>query len=323
MNKFKVCTTYRGESINGIHISILKSALQKYIRRSELEKGLLVIGYLSVLDEGSMESRRLRTNITNRLIVCMSEEISICEMDLPGKMKKLYLEWTRSRSNIPTSVAIWIQMFTLLCSSRKCRIVSDYKTVFFLPPISGTAEMHTALLDKYDILEPDIPENADVKKLFQAALKRKSSDAFVYLRYIYSSKRSSDDWIWETVAQSVKRREVKSEIYHLQFFHNKMTHAEKPIYLYNAVLSTLNESSIDSTLVVPRLDMNAVKKCYESAVAFDGKFDDYVYDIHTSANKERKTRTTFAEEGAYIVNEDKRFLNKKYREMYIYYKTLF
>lgn len=45
-------------------------------------------------------------------------------------------------------------------------------------------------------------------------------------------------------------------------------------------------------------------------------------DVHTDQNKNRKTVVDFAEQGAYIPDEDLRFKDTQKRDMYVQFKKL-
>lgn len=93
-------TRYRLEkSFFGYNISVLKSAIQKYARRAEVNKGLWCLvemdlfsllewdgaalnAYLrkypkELVANTQSAAKRIRTNMVNRLVVMMSEEVSI------------------------------------------------------------------------------------------------------------------------------------------------------------------------------------------------------------------------------------------------------
>ena len=85
----------------------------------------MVISLLDAIkDDMGPSAKRIRTNITNRPVAMMTEEVNIHEVDVPILMQQLHLDWTRSRSR-----EVWVRMFLLLLTSRKSRIVSDYKTL--------------------------------------------------------------------------------------------------------------------------------------------------------------------------------------------------
>ena len=51
------------------------------------------------------------------------------------------------------------------------------------------------------------------------------------------------------------------------------------------------------------------------------EIDQYINDIHTKNKSNIKNgKTKFALEGAYVVNENKELLNKRFRELYIDFK---
>jgi len=71
-------TTYRVESISGIHISVLKSAIQKYIRRSMYEKALWSASRLDLFYYGDKRGEAIRTNFLHRLMIIFMEDIGFC-----------------------------------------------------------------------------------------------------------------------------------------------------------------------------------------------------------------------------------------------------
>jgi len=98
---------YRAErSYFGYDPSVLKSGLQKYARRAELDKGLWCLIEMDLFSLIELEgpalnqylyahpketrkntqanARRLRTNLVNRLVVIMSEEVNIAAWWMPS-----------------------------------------------------------------------------------------------------------------------------------------------------------------------------------------------------------------------------------------------
>ncbi len=73
---------YRVESVDGIPAKLLKSAIQKFVRRGELGLGMECIGLLDtcIVHEArggklSTSAKSLRTNVMNRMVAMMSEEV--------------------------------------------------------------------------------------------------------------------------------------------------------------------------------------------------------------------------------------------------------
>jgi hypothetical protein len=99
-----------------------------------------------------------------------------------------------------------------------------------------------------------------------------------------------------------------------------MTHREKPIYLYHAVLLIVRRHGIDWTSQPPSIDtpMADVEKLYgDHLVGGKMKIDNYVLDLHTKRLKwSPGCLEKFAKVGAYIRYENETFLDPEYREIY-------
>jgi hypothetical protein len=145
----KVVTKFRSESINDIPFSVYKSTIQKFLRRNHLKKGLGTLKILINFDNGTPEGDKLVSNIINRHIVMMSEEISINNPTLPVLMKNLYDEFLISRG-----YNLIYSMYKELCNSKKCRLLSDLKSTFNLQPYyladkEVLQQMHEKIIKKY------------------------------------------------------------------------------------------------------------------------------------------------------------------------------
>jgi hypothetical protein len=103
-----------------------------------------------------------------------------------------------------------------------------------------------------------------------------------------------------------------------------MTHREKPIYLYHAILLLVRRNEIDWESEPPEsgIPMAVVIKLYGDHLhGGKMKIDDYVLDIHTHGGKRGPdSMRKFAMEGAFVQNENEAFLNKDYRDIYILMK---
>ena len=102
----ELCARYRCEkSFFGYNPSVLKSGIQKYARRAEVQKGLWCLVEMDLFsllewDGAALDAylqnhpketrantqaaaKRIRTNMVNRLVVMMSEEVSISAWWMP------------------------------------------------------------------------------------------------------------------------------------------------------------------------------------------------------------------------------------------------
>lgn len=181
-----VATTFRNENIDGIHFSVFKSAMQKFIRRDEHSMGLGTMMMLKNFD--TPDGAKLVSNIINRNIIIMSEEVGINEPMLPVVFRNMHEKFIKSRD-----YQIVIDMYLLLCKSKKCRLVSDVKTFYLLSPYSKIQEkIHKKMILDEDpflmnIHTLDLETDELIVKIREQLLE-KSYNTFVYLS-LYLKKK--------------------------------------------------------------------------------------------------------------------------------------
>jgi hypothetical protein len=134
--------------------------------------------------------------------------------------------------------------------------------------------------------------------------------------------------IWNILFSFIDRFEdyefVLPVIHVLDKFYSQMTHREKLIYLYHAVLLLVRRGEIDWSSKPPKIDtpLEEALRRYENHLK-NGRMsiDDYVFDLHTTKGKRTvNSLEEFALEGAYLKNQNVGFLNEQYREIYILLK---
>lgn len=115
------CATFRNErSASGVSLSVLKSALQKYIRRGETAKAVWVVKELlsfSNAPEGASSIQRIFTNFKHRMMVIFLEDVG----DI-GAWEKAdaFLE------EFPQSAIAWTEA---MCASKKSRACSHARAI--------------------------------------------------------------------------------------------------------------------------------------------------------------------------------------------------
>ena len=148
---------------------------------------------------------------------------------------------------------------------------------------------------------------------FNGEKKKKFEYNYQYLKIVW-------EILYRFIDQNSEYEFIRRTICALQKFYKKMGHKEKPIYLYHAVLLIVRSKEIDRNSKPPEIDTSIVdvEKLYKDHLS-GGKLeiDDYVLDLHTRKMKwSPHCYEKFAMEGAFIKNENDRFLNKEYREIY-------
>jgi hypothetical protein len=167
---------YRFEkSFFGYHPSIIKSGIQKYARRAEVQKGLWCLVEMDLfslleLDVAALDAylrkypaetrkntqtavKRFRTNMVNRLVVMMTEEVNISAWWMPSKILYLFKKWIENR-NTALSQKYLVDMYLYLTSQKMIRLISDLKSVFLLPPYYvNPDQMNNLMQIHYNIKE--------------------------------------------------------------------------------------------------------------------------------------------------------------------------
>jgi len=331
--------TFRKETINGMSVSVLKSALQKYARRGEVEKGLNVLAHIDSVRTYEIDSehiwasnaKKIRTNMINRLVVMMSEEISIHydshNMGYISLLYSLYLKWCQNRKNKNSAIYL-IEFYKTLCHSKKYRLISDLKTVYNLPPyyLNNTElleNLHRELLlknklkDTFEIIYNSISSLDELK----GDILRKRYSCFAHLSNMISNGQKIKD-IFLALLNMNAFENFHNVIDILKYFYQKMTHKEKYIYLYHAILICLEkENLINDFNSIIRLKAST-DECKDHFNCKNIKLDSYVYDVHTGDKS--KTIVDFAQNGAKIKTEDEdlTFANSLYRNMYNEFKEI-
>ncbi len=342
------------QSYHGLDPAVLKSGMQKYLRRGERDKGLwclvemdlfqLAREHLSEIAErdGATESAcrtratSLRTNMVNRLVVMMSEEVNVHGWWLPAQLWPLYQRWSKLRDRVESRRAL-VEMYLSLLASPKCRLVSDYRTIFNLPPYylpeaqhDTLVKLHQAFLREHDAelfrlnYEQKKLSSMSAAQLSARSLelaRAESDEALLFCGRLFDKPdfSSAANGMFVELAKMVPNDGV---IDALASFYKAMNHREKPIYLYHALMLACFRSRIDWSKKSQPASMNDadVEALYQRHIQGGAlALDEYVHDRHTGV-RSADSRSVFALEGAKVENEDRRFMQERYRALYVGFK---
>jgi hypothetical protein len=371
---------YRSEkSFFGYDPSVLKSGIQKYARRDKVEKGLwclVEMDSFSLLEWGGpaldaylrkypeeirkntkTAAMRIRTNMVNRLVVMMSEEVNISAWWMPLKIFDLYQKWIKNRGNA-ISRKFLMDMYYFLTSQKMIRLISDIKSVYLVPPDYVKPKQMKDLTQIHDKIQERYPEiysgQAAVGELdwdfglddymvslhpcirgIVYNLEKDSDHVFFWIKKLCELEKEHGatkyryvKFVWSVLHRFIDRHReggnIRKTVSALEFFFKKMGHREKPIYLYHAILLWIRRHDIDWSAELPRIDTSRadVERRYRNHLAGGiMPMDDYILDLHTRMGKRGDNcLENFALEGAYIENENLDFLRPDYREIYVLLK---
>ena len=128
-------TSYRKHiTWNGYPADVVKSGLQKYIRRSVLEKALYCAAELDLFKEAEnkKEAEGIRTNFLHRLMIIFMEDVENLSLfdTIYTKMNLLFQERDKEDRS-KDKEADWItEVVTLLVRSKKARMCSHVRALF-------------------------------------------------------------------------------------------------------------------------------------------------------------------------------------------------
>ena len=123
-------SVFNGNSINNFSTSVLKSGLQKYIRRGKLIKSLYCLVELDMFKElkNDKKVKGLRSNIRNRLIVILGEDIGISNWSIYKRIYDLLKLWEVNRDSEDNNERKYlIEIVNYLVNSKKVRLVSHIR----------------------------------------------------------------------------------------------------------------------------------------------------------------------------------------------------
>ena len=258
------------------------------------------------------------TNIANRLLVIVSEEVNISDNpNIPSIVLSLYEKWRSDRSN-PKAINYLIQIVIILSNAKKCRLISYLKSTFTLPPYYIKDETNyikfyrDVILYKYsDVDKRSRSSIYNVDELEKLLKERNSEKIFRCLGEILMNREVSLTKQFQLIWKLLLELTDNVNIMALHKVYKMMGHQEKPIYLYHAILIWAYADQLDFSQAVTLPDILKVK-------ALTVIEDDYVIDQHVKGKKTLASHIKLLRESFYIdpAHLNERFMKKYYVEIY-------
>lgn len=343
----------RGKTEHGISLSLIKSALQKYIRRGETEKAIGCLhetNTLLLLENANEEEcilfrlqnkqnalsqkvinqfgKAQRTNIANRLLVMVSEEVNIHDHPLiPVYTWELYNLFIKHR-NTPQSIHYLASIAVILSNAKKGRIISYLKSAFNLPPFYVKEskrrqynDFHSQrVLAKFADIEQrsssmmynfetfiNCFESNQIEKVFRCIGKMCENKSQSEIKKLFKN-------IWEHLLKNITNRSI-SALYEI---YNKMTHLEKPLYLYHALLLKMYHEKLNWDADCSHFS-NIITPSCNSIISIN---EHYVKDHHVCGSKNLNSYIKLLKESFYVPEHhmNRAFIMTFHEELYRYIK---
>ena len=336
--KLRYRTCFSSISHCGYKLDILKSGVQKYLRRREFDKMVWCVAEIYLFEVFKKTETDIRatkgiiSNLLNRLIIMLDEEMLFVECERYLLIRKYIEEF--EHKNRGDFMCLY-KICNILCESRMIRRGSDIRG--YWDP-------------KRRKIEGIYDENSSDETyfiLFKDEFEKKNNKCFMWMFKIFNGKREGQVkryrrkeniyMIWEYLFErkNIKENSIlrKCLEYRLKEFHKK-NRSERFIFLTAAIdIAMYMDSSnfngegklfgkkeekigIMKNELDDRLNEEEIIKS-----VFNGykkmKIDDYAIDMHTSAGRKMgKNKVDFIASGAVIVDEDKEYFVKEWRDCY-------
>jgi len=328
-SKLAYRTCFSSLSYYGHKLDILKSGLQKYMRRREEDKMLWCLAEIYLFkvyartDQEKKATRGIITNLINRIIVMLDEELLFIEWDKYLMVYNLIEKFEKSGRNDVISL---IKICKVLCNSRLLRRNSDIRAHFNFNMRKADSKKPESLVEKESDGDTDDWYFSNFKKYFEQGDRA----CFYWMFKIYTAQRDGEKrrfnrkeniyMVWEFLFKVAFGNPLLTRClnYRLKEFYNK-SKKERCIFLTAAIDLCLEKENInwDANMLLnePEVDEKNVEMLFKNRKRL--VFDNYVIDMHTSLGRKLgKNGIDFMEEGSYVKDEDSEFLVQEWRDSY-------
>ena len=306
-------TCFSSKSYSGYEIGIVKSAMQKFLRRrmpSEMKwcvEEIYRFRSMARDDKEVRASKALVSNMVNRMIVMMDEELLFNEWAIYLKCRFLIEKFLEE-----DGVDYLFEVCDILCGAKLLRYSSDV-SCYYMKMAMNEEDDGEDVYEKFEKFKEAL-ENGNDRLAYELAyylfvnkkeekLKKKlmRRDDPVYLIWDYllkSEKVNGNEFLKKCIDYRFKefpkkRGEQKmflSSAISLYIFSDRLNWEED----WMGVSGTLSEK-IEGYLAIPS----------------------YAIDMHTKKGREMgKNKSDFANEGSLVVDEDKEYYSEEYRQFY-------
>ena len=349
MIAFRTC--FSSISYNGYKLDILKSGIQKYLRRREFDKMVWCVAeiYLfQVLQKTERDKKATKgiiSNMINRLIVMMDEELLFNECTKYLIIRKYMEMFEKGKRG---DFSLLYKICYLLCNSRMLRRNSDIRAYFkhAMMDESSGIQPPVSLVDKANFTDDECDKFyfENFKAYFKLADKNEAVNCYYWMFKIFMGKRDGNVkrfrrreniyMIWEflfsrkkIIANPILKKCLE---YRLQEFHNK-NRRERFIFLSASIdIALFCNDNVDFNMNLEKflnqkIETLDTENLWDTETIIDSVYkdrgymqmDDYVIDMHCSMGRKMgKGKSDFKSEGSLVVNQDTEFYVEQWRERY-------
>ena len=184
-------------SYYGLPLDVLKSGIQKYIRRGNNEKALWCMAEYDLFRDFDTKSYGIRTNMVNRLVVICTEDVGIANintiLDLDNELK--IFEKYKKTDKYKSREAL-INIINTMTNSKKIRLFSHIRSTYMNPEFYKIVESrYPNLYKNIEFIDPNILNKYKLKN------DKEEVDLRNIIDKIISSFKHNDDIIFRHIAK--------------------------------------------------------------------------------------------------------------------------
>lgn len=294
---------------NGLPFDVLKSAVQKYIRRGFTYNALWCTReafYFRVIKDYGSAEKGVLTNFINRLKVILIEDVSFRECKAALYVVRCIDEYENSDR---LDLEVLYKAVQVLAWSSKLRIANHAKAYYNSFSFKG-----------YDSIEVTLRE---MESAFNDKDFKKVVKLTIVLCKIWDkkNKKKALDSFWKLLERQVKNENMAVEYlkWRRKFFENRPFFKEQDLLLVSSAI--LAVYCRNDNINLNPCNFNEPCPYFIQTHSFPSdqlNHPEYVYDIHTKIGRmNNKTQEDFIREGSIVYNEDEEMKVQEWFEAYI------
>ena len=306
-------TCFSSKSYSGYEIGIVKSAMQKFLRRrmsSEMKWCVEEIYRFRSMARNEKEvvaSKALVSNMVNRIIVIMDEELLFNEWSIYLKCRFLIEKFLEE-----DNVDYLFEICDILCGAKLLRYSSDV-SCYYIKMAENKEDDEENVYEKFEKFKGAL-ENGNVELAYELAYHLFINKKEEKLSKKVMRRDNPVYLIWDYLLKSEKviGNEFLKKCIDYRFKEYPKKRGEQKMFLSSAISLYMFSDRLSW-----KEDWMAVSGIPSEKIEGYLAIPSYAIDMHTKKGREMgKNKSDFANEGSFVVNEDKEYYSDEYRQFY-------
>lgn len=337
-------SVFGGVSYNGFKCDVLKSGVNKYTRRGISDKLIYCIVELEMFKKLGDKSKAIRSNMRNRVIITLNEDISISDWKVYLKVGEGMALWEKNREldNIDGKKGL-IESLDIMCKSEKIRFGSLIRGFYYGYQVKDIREKYKKnyegveeigeIREEFFNKEKDKPELKNYISGFLNNFEKGNMFCFYWMMKILEvrgrcgrrfGKYKSCYIIWYILFEKLEETNVnlKKLINLLFYWYTNFNNSrnENWLYLTNAIYFVMKEKEYNWNEEISGdvYSNDEIENFFKFNITNKIEIDDFVFDMHCNEGRMKgKNDINFVNSGMVVENEYKKFDKGVYEEIYI------